>query len=175
MAKTYTPIATHTLPSAATSYTFSSVPNTYTDLILVSSVNSARAAQYDSLAIRFNSDSSSIYSYTYLMGNTSYGSSPISGRATSQNNIFIGNFTSNSVANNFSSNIVHIKSYGNTNVYKTIICSGGGIIDSTNNDMEKIVGLYKSSSAISSITVRSETGSNITAGSTFTLYGVKSA
>ena len=35
MASTYTPIATTTFASTATSYTFSSIPTTYTDLVLV--------------------------------------------------------------------------------------------------------------------------------------------
>jgi len=53
---TYTPIATQTLSSAVTSVTFSSIPQTYTDLILVMNVTNSSATVYK--ALQFNTDTS---------------------------------------------------------------------------------------------------------------------
>ena len=56
---TYTPIATQTLGSAAASVTFSSIPQGYTDLVLVDNVKSASGAGDSELDVRFNGDSGS--------------------------------------------------------------------------------------------------------------------
>ena len=74
---TYVAIATNTLGSAAASVTFSSIPGTYTDLVIVTQAISATA---DNVGIRFNSDSGSNYSQTWLSGN---GTSAISSRYSS--------------------------------------------------------------------------------------------
>ena len=171
MPKTYEPIATNTLGSAATDITFSSIPSTYTDLVLVTATFGSRAANADSLAIRFNSDTGSNYSYTYIIGDAN---GAASGRASSQTNIWCGNFSSNNVANP-SPIIIQIQNYANTTTFKTVLArqnaiAGGGYTSTGIN-----VGLWRSTTAINSITVRSETGSNFSAGSTFTLYGIKAA
>ena len=76
MPTTYEPIQSYTLGSATTGITFSSVPSTYTDLrvVLVEATDGAN------LGIRFNSDTASNYSYTYVQGN---GSTASSSRGTS--------------------------------------------------------------------------------------------
>jgi len=53
---TYTPIASQTLGSAASSVTFSSIPQGYTDLVLV--INSVAASSTNNMDMSFNSDTS---------------------------------------------------------------------------------------------------------------------
>lgn len=171
MPATYDSIATTTLGSAQSSVTFSSISGSYTDLVLVVAATGDRASNVDSLAIRLNSDTGSNYSYTYLAGETSSGA--ISGRASNQTNIWCGNFTSNNV-DNPSPIIIQIQNYSNTTTYKTTLSRGNPIAggySATNAN----VGLWRSTAAITSVTVRSETGNNFRSGSTFTLYGVKAA
>jgi hypothetical protein len=172
MPGTYEPINTTTLSSSATDFTFSAIPSTYTDLILVTSVFGSRAANVDSLAIRFNGDTASNYSYTYLIGESSAGT--ISSRASNQTNIWVGNFTSNSVTQP-SVIIVQIQNYSNTATNKTILSRQNAIAGGTYSIAGANVGLWRSTSAINSVTIRSETGSNFSSGSTFTLYGIKAA
>jgi hypothetical protein len=69
MANTYTLIESQVLGSSAASVTFSSIPATYTDLVLKVSVRSNRAAGFDNIDIRFNGDSASNYSRTIISGN----------------------------------------------------------------------------------------------------------
>ena len=158
MAQTYDAIASYTFGSAASSYTFSSIAASWTDLILVCSANGNRASNADSLAIRFNSDSGTNYSYTYLLGD--YTNTASSGRNTNQTNIFVGNFTSNSVSNNFSSHIIQIMNYNNSTTYKSVIARAGTIAGGGYDGLFAIAGLWRSTSAITSILVRSETGNN---------------
>lgn len=172
MPLTYEPINTTTISSSVTNITFSSIPGTYTDLVLVASVFGSRAANADSLAIRFNNDSGSSYSYTYIIGESSAGAA--SARASNQTNIWVGNFTSNSVAQP-GVIIVQVQNYSNTTTNKTILSRQNAIAGGTYNITGANVGLWRSTAAINSVTVRSETGSNFSSGSTFTLYGIKAA
>ena len=57
---TYTPIATTTLGSAASSVTFSSISGSYTDLILITNPSSATTDQ--SIYVQFNADTGTNYS-----------------------------------------------------------------------------------------------------------------
>ena len=67
MTATYDCIATTTLSSAQSSVTFSSISGSYTDLIIIS--DAILASGNDALGLRFNSDSGSNYSYTFMYGN----------------------------------------------------------------------------------------------------------
>ena len=70
MTATYDPIATTTLGSAASTITFSSIPNTFTDLRLVLfGVTLNATGTYNQ--IRFNNDTGTNYSWTQLLGNGS--------------------------------------------------------------------------------------------------------
>jgi hypothetical protein len=169
-APAYVKIATQSA-SGVSSLTFSNIPQGYTDLVIVSSVNSNRGSGLDSLAIRFNGDTGNNYSVIYMQSNSSSGIT--SSRATNQSNIWVGNITANSTANNFSSNLINIMNYSSNNTYKTILARGGSI--TTVTDVEANVGMWRSTSPITSVTIRSETGSNFNSGSTFTIYGIEAA
>jgi hypothetical protein len=158
MATTYVPLATQTLSSAASSVTFSSIPQTYTDLVLV--VAGGTTVTTD-VYIEFNGDTGTNYSRTYLGGN---GTSASSGRSTSTTAIpsfYIGSSQSTGYA--------HIMSYANTNVNKTILTrsSSADVFVLTN------VGLWRSTAAINSIKILT-VGTNLSSGSTFNLYGIAS-
>lgn len=71
MPATYEPIATYTLTSSSAPISFTSIPNTYTDLRLVFSglSGTTNSAQF---GLRFNSDSGSNYSAGFFYGNAAF-------------------------------------------------------------------------------------------------------
>ena len=165
MPTTFEPIATTTLGTATSNITFSTIPATYTDLRLIFTGTITTAGP--DLTFRINGDTGTNYSWTALFGS---GTSAGSNRATSSTNIPI---TPNS---GFSATVpmfasIDIFSYaGSTN--KTILISN-------NNDrngsgyVERIVGLWRSTSAITSVSV--QVTNTLTAGTTATLFGIKAA
>jgi hypothetical protein len=165
MSSTYEPIATNTLGSATTTVTFSSIPSTYTDLIIV--VNGAAASGGNNLGIRFNTDSGSNYSTTRMQGN---GSSATSDRVSST--FIYGNSLPTTLGNG--NNIIQIQNYANTTTYKTVLTRNSNpasVVGTT-------VGLWRGSTgsateAITSISLSPEFSVNWVSGSTFTLYGIK--
>lgn len=165
MASTYTPIATYTVPSAQTSYTFNSFSG-YTDLVLVASGTVSLDGRDPSL--RFNGDTGNNYSYTNLSGN---GSSALSSRVS--NNSYIQMTTNASWSSTVPCNtIAHIQNYANSTTYKTTLnrsnAAGYAGTDAT-------VGLWRSTAAITSLTIFLPSGHNFNTGSTFTLYGIQAA
>ena len=157
---TYTPIATQTLGSAASSVIFSSIPQGYTDLVLI--INGGNAGGNYSTAFRFNGDTSSNYSVTRLYGN---GTTATADRAANQTYIYLlgsGQTNLNGIQ------IINIQNYSNSTRYKTTISrsnSAGGTVGAE-------AGLWRSTQAITSIELAPEFSVNWLSGSTFTLYGI---
>ena len=167
---TYTPIATNTLSSATGTVTFSSISGSYTDLILIG--NGSMSAAGSTVYVRLNSDTGSNYSATILDGN---GTSAVSGRATAAANggsgFPIGDWYRGYSTGRFMFSL-NLMNYANTTTYKTGISQWS----QADNSVEAIVSLWASISAISSLTIRSNSGSDLfNAGSTFTLYGILAA
>jgi hypothetical protein len=162
MAATYEPIATTTLGSASTSSTFTSIPSTYTDLICV--VTGASNGSLD-LGWQANSDTGSNYSSTSLNGN---GSSASSNRATSNTQ---ANFGWMSSAATQGTHILQVFNYANTTTYKTSLGRGG----LASNLVVTVVGLWRNTAAITSLTVTNNNGQTMNVGTTLTLYGIKAA
>ena len=160
---TYTPIQTQTLGSSASSVTFNSIPQTYTDLILVTQTKQVSASTYS--GINFNADTGSNYSTTGLYGT---GSSAISDKAPNRTAIYPFLDFSESTSD-FLISTTHIMNYANTTTYKTVLMRANNASQGT----EAAVGLWRNTSAITSVQFVS-TGT-FTAGSTFTLYGIASA
>lgn len=164
MPTTYESIATTTLGTAAADVTFSSIPATYTDLILVITANNNSGTAYIS-RLYFNADTGSNYSYTRITGD---GSAAVSTRISNDTYGFGG--WSNNQSNQMILSTNHIQNYSNTTTNKTWLVRGGD-----NGDRVFFaVGLWRSTAAINTIKVQVEAGT-YDAGSTFTLYGIRAA
>ena len=168
MAKTYEPISTTTLATATGTVTFSSVPQTYTDLVLVTVF--ATATINEDLAVRFNSDTGSNYSRTHLRGN---GSTASSSTATSQNLLLLDVDSSGSTLNTGLQTVTHFMNYANTSIQKSVL-SRSGTLGGSYTGTSLIAGLWRDTTAISTIGLFCTSG-NFVSGSTFTLYGIKAA
>ena len=166
MAVTYTPISSQTLSSATSSVTFSSISSTYTDLVLIVSAQSA-STNVD-LAMRLNSDTGTNYSNTRLYGT---GSAAGSERGTNISYIPLDWGIASSTSGYFGTTIINILNYSNTTTYKTNISRRN--LAATGVDTS--VALWRSTAAVSTIYLYERNGANFAIGSSFTLYGIKSA
>ena len=164
MPATYEPIATTTLGSAAASITFSSIASSWTDLRLAI-YGIASSGNFLSPGCRFNSDTASNYSYTALYGD---GTTAGSNRVTSSTSI--GFNTQASITSSIGGFLTaDIFSYaGSTN--KTVLTTGSVDLNGS-GEVERIVGLWRNTSAITTVTLNGSFG----AGTTATLYGIKNA
>ena len=159
---TYTPLATQTLGSAAASVTFSSIPSTYTDLVLV--FDGTCTTGVVGLVLQFNSDTSTNYSYTILSGDGTTGSSS---RSSNQTTMQVAGMTSSSQA----TMIASIQNYSNATTYKTVLSRQA----TATLETRAYVGLWRATpAAITTILVSTST-STFVAGSTFSLYGIAAA
>jgi hypothetical protein len=163
-------IATTTLANSTTStITFSSIPQDYTHLQLRMIVRSAGASS-DYIRLRPNNDSSSVYSYHYLLGT---GSATFSGAELSNTSMRMDKPTlSGDTANIFGVNVADILDYKDTNKFKTmrviygLDVNGAGEVGLTSSN-------WRSTTAITSLVITLNTGSNFAVNSSFALYGVK--
>ena len=161
--KTYKPIATTTLGSNVATYTFSSIPSTYTDLVLAFSTFSSSSGS--GMYLQFNGDNGvgSLYSNTVLYGD---GSTAGQGRtsSTGKANFFnAGSTTDSSVSQ------INVMNYANSTTYKTVISKSMAPV----NYSTVYVGLWRNANSITSITIGLVGAGTINAGTTFTLYGIE--
>ncbi len=162
MATTYEKIATTTLSSNASSITFNSISQNYTDLVFITS-GASQPAGGGSISLRFNGDTASNYSYIYVFGGGSGSGSTgafgnVSGCLVNRHNTTEG------------SGWASIMNYSNTTTYKSLISRGGG-----NNIAIMLGGMWRSTAAITSISCAMESGPGFATGFTATLYGIKAA
>ena len=167
---TYTPLATTTLGSASNTVTFSSIPSTYTDLIIVTDAGASVISEVDLRVGNSSVDTGSNYSVTKLTGD---GSTATSVRQSGQT-YWRPNY--NSLYDNANGKSVHIfqfMNYANTTTYKTLLYRG----NAAGYGVDASVGLWRSTSAINIITLYANVAGtkNFLTGSTFTLYGIAAA
>ena len=176
MPTTYTPIATQTLGSAAASVTFSSISGTYTDLIVVCSMQSTASTNTDTRYwLRFNNDSATNYSTTYLLGT---GAAASSSRDTTRAQV--DNVTPLSTSSEFTFATFNVLNYSNSTTNKTTLQRAGQQNNNTGTGgagyfMGAAVSLWRSTAAINRVDIVCAVNGQFATGSTFTLYGVKSA
>lgn len=164
MPSTYEPIATSTLGSAASSVTFSSIPSTYTDLVLILDCASTIAGQEP--VVQVNGDTGTNYSITQVGGN---GSSASSFGQSNVNWMKLDRLGGTTTTFGYNA-IVNFMNYSNTTTNKTVLARG----NNANYAAEAMVYLWRNTAAISSMVITCNTSTFIT-GSTFTLYGIKAA
>jgi hypothetical protein len=167
MANTYEPISTTTLSTATASVTFSSISATYTDLVIIAQFGQSTGG--NAVGMQFNSDTANNYSITSLYGT---GTTAASDRLANTSHIWGAyNIAPSSVVSGVAK--WNIQNYSNTTTYKTALCRYDNN-DATYAGTSAVVGLWRSTAAITSITLKPSAG-NLASGSTFTLYGIKAA
>lgn len=150
---TYTPIATQTVASSTASVTFTSIPQNYTDLVLVFS-----GVGGNNISLQFNGDTSASYSITRIQGD---GSTAGSSRYNSVTSMY-GPYSATQ-----NTTIWQIPNYTNETLYKTGLAKGGG----AGTQVELYTGLWQKQNPITSITVVTPSA-NISAGSVISIYGI---
>ena len=158
---TYVALDKVTVGTATTSIVFSSIPATYTDLVIVCSVNYNSTG--NNILMGYNGDTGSNYSSTILAGN---GSSAVSARFSNSSTGWILDYYGGT-ANEYFTKVISIMSYSNTTTFKTGICRSS----SASKEAVATVGLWRNTAAINQITL-SAGGANFNVGSTFSLYGI---
>ena len=162
---TYEAIATTTITvSSSTTIDFTSIPSTYTDLVLV--LQGTANSNYWDLYVRFNSDTGSNYSVTRLFGSGSAaGSNRISGDTLIQTTYY-GNLGTGQ-----SNQILNVMNYANTTTNKTMLIRG----NNAGNGVDASFGLWRSTAAITAINLLMFSGGSFQVGTTASLYGIKAA
>jgi len=162
---TYTPIATTTLGSAVASYTFSSIPGTYTDLVLVIALPGSGTGT-PSCSLTLNGDTANNYGRVHLLGN---GATATSTSGATQGVVYLS-YTAyaTAVAKTW---ICSLNNYSNTTTKKAILTRES---DATNNVSLSINSWNATPAAITTILVSAATY-NFAIGSTFSLYGILAA
>jgi len=169
-ASSFESIATVSLTSSASGVDFTSIPSTYQHLQLRISAKTDRASDNNGYgSYRFNSDTGSNYSWHQLYGD---GSGAGGGSGSNSTSLPLNAFGGSSNGS-FGAAVIDILDYANTNKYKTTI-NLNGLDYNGGGEINLIPGLWRSTSAISSITiVRGFAVNNWVAGSVFALYGIK--
>ena len=179
MPATYTLIASNTLSSAAASVTFSSIPATYTDLIVRCTVRSTRASTAtDSIRVRLNSATTS-YSARTLRGWTD--GTTIQLQSSTGNSAYITTYSpiASSTASTFSSTELYIPNYaGSTNKPLSVFSVSEDNTTTTPANAWQVyadASLWSNTAAITSIEFTSANSANIDSGSSFFLYGIRNS
>jgi len=167
---TYTLIASNTVGAGGVaSVTFSSIPATYTDLVVKCSVRNVSTTNL--LIMSFNGSTSN-FSSRWLIGDGSSASS--SNSSTTFGNLVGWIDGSNETANTFSNTELYIPNYASAN-FKSSSADSVYENNATTAYQSMLASLWSSTAAINSIAFSCYGGGNVAQYSTFTLYGISNA
>ena len=173
MANTFELISAYTASTSVSSISFTSIPSTYTDLVLKLSARQSTAAIANDVTVQFNATASG-NSNRYIYGDSASAGSGNAGYTPSLNYISIG-VGNNATANTFGNVEVYLPNYASSN-YKSFSADSVGESNGTSSVFQLMVaGLWSSTSAINQITITAASSANFLQYSTAYLYGVKNA
>ena len=162
---TYTPISSYTFATAAANYTFTSIPQTYTNLVLVCNAIAESTAFH--IYCQLNSDTASNYSDTGFYGD---GASAGTWRDSSQAQCRL-TYAAAVRATSPSTVITNFQNYTNATTYKALLTRESRASDGAGT----IVGLWRATpAAITSIKLYTSTA-NFGIGTVMSLYGIAAA
>lgn len=171
MANTYIPISTTTVGSGgASDVTFSSIPGTYTDLMVLGSVRNSINTD-NGVYIQFNGDTGNNYSRRLLYGDGSNAASTTTNndsRLLALTGVYSGN-----TANTFSNGRCYIFNYTSSSA-KSIASDSVIENNATLSYINLTANIWTGTSAITSIKLFPSSGTFVQY-STFTLYGIKNS
>jgi hypothetical protein len=167
MPTTFTKIASLTAAGGSSTISFTSIPSTYTDLVIKVSARATYAANFQDINIRFNGSTSG-YSSRLLQGD---GSAATSANNASSALVWGANSVSaNATANTFSNGEVYIPNYTSA-LNKSLSTDAVTENNATAAYIQVAAGLWSNTAAITSIEMYLGAG-NYVQYSTFTLYGI---
>ena len=173
MATTCKLIAKNVLGSDTASVTFSSIPGTYTDLLLIISARTDRGNNGDAILTQFNGDTGNNYSNRSLYAT---GSSAVSASWPGVSGIYLVQATTaaSDTANTFGNSETYIPNYaGSTN--KSVSHTGVQENNAATSYMSADAGVWSNTAAITSIVLKPFNGTNFKSASSFFLYGITKA
>jgi hypothetical protein len=174
MATTFTLISTITVGSGgAASIDFTSIPNTYTDLCLKTSLRTDRTSITSDMILQFNGDTSAAYSFRRIYGSGSgTGSDTLSAGSTNGLSGFADGASATS--STFGNTEIYIPNYAGSTQKSW---STDGVNE--NNATTAYAGLYASlwtgTSAINRVTIKDYNSANFVQYSSASLYGILKA
>ena len=157
------------------SVTFSSIPATYTDLVVKVSVRNNNTG----MRVQFNSDTAANYSWRRLDANGASAFSDSNATFGSPYNTFLYfsmQSTTTDTANTFSNGEMYVPNYtGSTQ--KSAFFDSVAENNATTAYMAMQAGLWTGTAAITTVTLSPDTGTSpaFSANSTFYLYGIKNS
>lgn len=174
---TWTPIATASGGSAGTNvFTFSSIPQTYTDLCVMFYGRSNFSANTVSVYGWVNGQTgTSLWGGTQLIGD---GSSVTSGRYQNSSIYFIGQMPgATQTANFYANGYMYIPNYANSTHFKTIMSrmSNNQGVNSTDGKLFFYHSLFRATDPITSIGLGTDGNTSFATNSMATLYGIRAA
>ena len=170
MANTYTLINSVTVGSGgAADITFSSIPATYTDLLLKISTRTDFASVNDNIKITYNSLTTSFSMIRLYGSGSAAGTSSVSDNTAS----IVTNGTS-STSSTFNNADLYIPNYTSSN-YKSYSIDSVSETNATGTYMYLSAGLWSNTAAITSIGLLPQQGTNFLQYSTAYLYGISKA
>lgn len=172
MPNTYVLITSNVLSSTATSVTLSSIPSTYTDLVLKASVRTNTVNNGDYLVVRPNAGTTNFSQRYIWVTGSSVGSSsdtqfygPVNGSGAS------------STTNTFGSFEMYIPNY-TLSANKPLFIHSAYETDSSTTEQYIVAGLSRNTAAISSLQILPYYNQGTTVfqvGTSFYLYGIKNS
>ena len=169
MANTYELIASSTVGSGgASSVSFSSIPSTYTDLLVKSSARTLVSAVNEDLTITFNSASAGTW-------RALYGTGSAAGSTTNASIGFVGEATGNTATSNTFCNMeVYIPNYNSSNI-KSMSVDSVTENNATENRCVLSTTNITNGTGITSMTFTPWSGTNFVQYTNFYLYGIKNS
>lgn len=175
MPGTYIPIATTTLTGTTASYSFTSIPQTYTDLVLriapLATNNNGRAQ-----IMYFNDDGGANYTWLRLYGASNVSNTMFISSLTTSGAMSIG-AAAGAGSSIDSGNLIewNILNYSNSTYNKNVLAKHRFQEDADGaREIGRFAGVWKNNNAITKITVAPGSGDYVS-GTVITLFGIKAA
>jgi hypothetical protein len=167
---TMTLIESKTLLSAAASIEFTSIPQTFTDLVLIHSARSAVSNTVVTAVVQFNGDTGANYSVIRVEGT----GSGVNTSALNSNALYglAGPIpAANATSNTFGNGVVYIPNYTSSTAKSF---SSDGVSENNATLAAQVINavIWTGTAAITSILFRTFEVGNLVAGSTVSLYGI---
>ena len=160
VAPTYEAIASITSTGSTSIFDFTSIPSTYTDLILVYN-GTMSGSTNNGIRLRMNNDAGSNYDITRV-----YAAAGGTGSDNNTTNTFID--IGYMIAGTIETFQCHINNYTNSSIKKTVVSHFAA---PTNDGTMQQAATWRSTAAINQVTLDSSI--NHVSGTTATLYGIK--